>query len=457
MTRKRLHYLLGRLSAPMARRYRQIVERTKGQHGVGKIEDAIERGATSDEVGAILDDLEKAAAAIASEAAAGHRVVADQAATYITGRVGSIVSYDGTNPRAVAALQSSRLRLVQSISEQQREAIIGAVTDGLQRGANPRETARAIRESIGLTDYDATIVRNYRRALESGSSHALAYKLRDARSDGTVTAAIEAKTPLPQKRIDALVARYTQRRINARAETIARTETMRALSEAQEEIYAQAIESGQLDADRVQCEWIHGVRKNPRLHHQSMHHQKRRVGESFRSGRGNLLRYPHDPSAPASETARCGCIVTRRVLPVGQGAVNTGDGAQAGAAFKRLGRKLAVGLPDHGAITDATEDGAVYDVPISDLRGRVSALGQVADEKRLQRVRDAWAKGTRLDPIRVTMDPSGLMSVEDGRHRLTVAAEDDRRVLILVSRGIAGSGSPFYLPSPITKRLALAA
>ena len=230
--------------------------------------------------------------------------------------------YDGTNPRAVAALARRRLELSTELVEAQRQAIGETLRLGLENGLNPRQTAVAIRDSIGLTVPQTQWVANYRRKLENASRGALDNALRDARSDRAVARAAATGTPLPQARIDKLVERYAERQLNYRAEVIAREETLRSLEAAQDEAFQQVIDAGQLDADRVQLEWHQRSRPNMRDIHRPMDGQLRRFGEAFVSGAGNLLRFPHDPDAPLSELLGCGCYVTRRVLPVGRVAVS---------------------------------------------------------------------------------------------------------------------------------------
>ena len=265
------------------------------------------------------------ATAVTATAAGIHNAVAAEVAEYLSTRLDDLVAYDVANPRAVARLQRSRLRLIQEISETQREAIAEILRLGNARGLNPRAMAVDIREVIGLDSYRARVVANYRRALESSDLHALTYKLRDARSDKAIRAAFEAGKGLDKARVDKLVSKYASRQLANRAEAIARTEALRAVHGGQEESWQQAVDDGKLPADRIQQEWHAGAAPRTRPHHRSMGGQKRKWGELFRSGQGNALRYPCDPDAPASEVVSCRCGRTVRVLPVGKAPVGEAE------------------------------------------------------------------------------------------------------------------------------------
>ena len=318
MTRKRLDELLARLQPKLAKRFRQVMQRVRDKRTLAELESALESGT----IATVLDDIDQATAVLASQSAAAHAFIAAEVAEELSTKLDKLISYDGTNPRAVAVLARRRLELSTELVETQRQAIGETLRLGLENGLNPRQTAVAIRDSIGLTVPQTQWVANYRRKLENASRGALDNALRDARSDRAVARAAATGTPLPQARIDKLVERYAERQLNYRAEVIAREETLRSLEAAQDEAFQQVIDAGQLDADRVQLEWHQRSRPNMRDIHRPMDGQLRRFGEAFVSGAGNLLRFPHDPDAPLSELLGCGCYVTRRVLPVGRVAVS---------------------------------------------------------------------------------------------------------------------------------------
>lgn len=332
MTKTRLDALLARYEPRLAARFRSLMARVRSRRTVAELEVLIESGAGAEVVSQILDDVDAAAKVMAAEAAAIDAAAGKAITAWIAGQVGASIVYDTTNLRAVARLATSRRYLSLWWGQDQREAIEAVLSEvgrGLVTGVNPRQMAIAIRDSIGLTPDRARAVTAYRRALETGSRRALGYELRDKRSDRTVAAASKVGgKPLPQAKIDKMVKRYHDRQIASRAETIARTEANRALHGADDEAFAQVIEGGKLEVDRIQEEWLAGSPPRTRGHHVSMDGQLRRYQETFRSGLGNQLKYPCDPDAPAIETVNCRCKRIRKILPRGQVAVSSDDGGE---------------------------------------------------------------------------------------------------------------------------------
>lgn len=322
MTRKRIEEILARYSSRLARRYRQVMQRARDARTLSELETALNEGRIAE----VLEDIRDGGKAIASDVAVIDTAIGLEVAAYIADRVSRVVSYDGANARAVLRLQANGQRLITAITEGQRLSIGEVLSSGLIEGSNPRAVAIGIRDVIGLTPERARAVINYRRALESLDRRALSYALRDKRSDAAIRAAIEGAKPLKAERIDRLVARYADRQLAQRAEVISRTEMLRALHEATDEAYNQAEDAGQLPRDRAQEQWYAGEDGRTRSSHRKMSGQLRRRGVPFRSGAGNLLRYPGDPQAPASDTIQCRCRRVVRILPEGQTAVNRGGG-----------------------------------------------------------------------------------------------------------------------------------
>ena len=233
-----------------------------------------------------------------------------------------IIDFDQTNDFAVRAMRENQLRLVQGFSAQQREATRQALLDGITRGENPRELARTFRNSIGLTRRQVQAVNNFRRALEEGSADALSRTLRDRRFDPSIQRALDSGTPLSQRQIDKMVARYRERMLNHRATTIARTEALRSVHEGQDLMFQQAINDGQLDPNGLTKEWNTARDERVRSSHADMHNQVVQVNEQFTSGKGNTTSHPGGFGV-ASEDINCRCTVGYRMtsLPAITGGV----------------------------------------------------------------------------------------------------------------------------------------
>lgn len=263
--------------------------------------------------------------AIQAAARAGATSIADVANTVMveTGRelaqqmtaaFGVTVSFDQANERAVRIMRDARLRLIREFTDGQRRATRDALIDGINRGLNPREQARAFRSSIGLTQRQEAAVQNYRRLLQQNSREALTRELRDRRFDRTVSRAARTGEPLPESQIERMTTRYRERYLKYRSEVIGRTEALRAVNQGTEESVQQAIDEGIVNPDGTDRTWMTaGDTRVREPAHTSMHGQVRPVGEPFSSGLGNMLRYPGDPEAPASETIQCRCVVTTRI------------------------------------------------------------------------------------------------------------------------------------------------
>ena len=293
---------------------REWIETTEWLRDQNALDDVEARIAAGDVAGAV-QGVEDAAVRYAAAVADGYLVSGQQAAAWLDALVDdALVTFDGTNPRAVAWAQRNRLQLAGGIAQEQREVVRGAIVDGVRAGRNPREVARDIREAIGLTDTQRAHVASYRRALEEGDlANALGRELRDGRSDKLLRRLAREDGRLTAAQIDRMVERYHRNYIAYRAETIARTEALPAVHQGADEAFRQAIDLGQIDAGQLEFEWLAGSAPRTRDWHASMNGQKRGVGEPFVSGQGNRLRFPGDPAAPASETANCRCKRTARL------------------------------------------------------------------------------------------------------------------------------------------------
>lgn len=226
------------------------------------------------------------------------------------------ISFDPSNPRAAELVQAHRGEFITHFSEQQRASTVQAIARAQLDGGHAISTARAIRESIGLTPEQEQWVANYEASLRNRSRNALQRDLRDRRFDGKVETAISNNRPLTEKQIATMVDRYRKNALQMRAETIATTEGQTAASAARDESLAQMIEQTGLDPRAIEEMWNSTRDTRTRDWHRTMNGQKQPLGQPFISGLGNRLRRPGDPSAPANERIRCRCAKTFSVRPL---------------------------------------------------------------------------------------------------------------------------------------------
>lgn len=208
---------------------------------------------------------------------------------------GTTFAFDKLNPQLVQWVKSYAHNLIREIDKQTRESVRAALLDGMHKGQNPVATARDVRQAIGLTTKQAKAVANFRAQLETFHLRTSAKgwnlggkidrvngrqvfrpdadgtpldgiderRLRDFRFDGTLRRAMETGKPLTPAQIDKMVEAYRRKFLRFRAETIARTEALRATNQGVQEAWRQAILDGKADAGLVRRQWV--VAKDERL------------------------------------------------------------------------------------------------------------------------------------------------------------------------------------------------
>lgn len=306
-----LDRLLAKLEPKLRREVLELVSFLRERRSVAEIAELIRANRALE----VADDEARAAgAALAEQVNAIYLAAGREVARALGEKLDTLIPLDQTNPRALRAMQRSRLRLIRDMTAEQRELIRAVVSDGLARGINPRAMARAYRSAIGLTAEQWKHVQNYRRSLETLDVDALQRRLRDRRFDRTVGRAIREGKPLTRTQVDRMVARYEQRYLKFRAEVIARTESIGALHAGAREGWEQAIDAKVIAASEIRRKWVTAADGRVRDSHASMNGQLRGFDEAFVSGSGILLLYPHDPSAPFSETVQCRCAVATRLM-----------------------------------------------------------------------------------------------------------------------------------------------
>lgn len=311
---KRLEELADSLEPKFRSRFKQILRDIKSEISLATIEQLITYGRIEDALALAEGAAMGVANGMASTWNSAFMNAGVSTSSFLVDKLHVFIDFDQVNEGAVAAMQANKLDLVREIVLEQRLATQQAILDGVRSGMNPKQVAISVRDSIGLTQHQQSAVANYRRLLENGDGAALQRALRDARFDSTVRAAVQGKT-LTQAQIDRMVTRYSERYLDYRAKVISRTEAIRAANQGSHQMYIQAIDAGEIDEQSIERKWVAGRDARTRESHRAMQGQKRAFRESFRSGDGNSLLYPGDPSAPGSDTIQCRCAVTTRFKP----------------------------------------------------------------------------------------------------------------------------------------------
>lgn len=204
-------------------------------------------------------------------------------------------NFDRINPALGQWLTEYDLGLIRQINATTKESIRGVLIESMRNGVGPMAQARKVKDIISLTARQGAAVSNFRRELETFHTKRSAAgwglgttpdkvngktvfrpdvngdprdgilnrRLRDFRFDPSLQKALDTRKPLSPAKIDQMVAAYARRYRAYRAQTIARTESMRTANVGVQEAFRQAIEKGVLSEDLVRRRFI--LTKDERL------------------------------------------------------------------------------------------------------------------------------------------------------------------------------------------------
>jgi HK97 family phage portal protein len=145
-------------------------------------------------------------------------------------------AFNSADPVVTKWLKDQSGELISNITTSSREAIQSILTRGVSKGQTVDKISALIREEIGLHPRYADAVDKYRQLLEDRYE-------REEIKDSALKAAAEAE-------------KYANKLLRYRADTIARTETIRASNVGIHESWRQAVENGLMDRDEWEREWV---------------------------------------------------------------------------------------------------------------------------------------------------------------------------------------------------------
>lgn len=248
-----------------------------------------------------------------------------------------VIRFDARSVAAEAILKEIAGDQITHITLDQLAMARMVLTDGMMAGRNPRSTAldligrvvdgRRVGGFIGNTEQSTRFILNARRELETGDfSRYLTRTRRNKSLDRLITVAKREGRPLTAAEIDQMVGRYSDKLLQLRGETIARTETMAAIQTAQDEALNQAVSKELVARQDVRRVWRTAEDDRVRHTHAAMEGQEVGLDEPFLSPSGAQIMYPGDPNAPADEVINCRCVVETRIDFLGALAREESDG-----------------------------------------------------------------------------------------------------------------------------------
>ena len=233
------------------------------------------------------------------------------------------------NPTAQQYIRDRGVLLLKDIVGPQRELARAVIRQGLQNNLDPKTIAtqlcgtwdkklkRRVNGFLGLTKAQENWITNAHREMSSTSKadlrRYLTRKLRDKRYDSAVRKAIATGKPVPQHLLDNALARYRGRALHYRANTVARTEALIAMSHGRQAALEAMVDQGAVkDAKNITREWISVLGPTTRDDHSAAYGQRTSLHGTFNVG-GESCKYPGDSSLSAKQVVNCRCYIRDHV------------------------------------------------------------------------------------------------------------------------------------------------
>lgn len=266
----------GRVEKHMTAALRASLERWRSSVTFGDLLRMVQRAdpeeifeAYKGSIGAVAINLQREAeAAMTSSAAAASKELGDAIPVLDLGR-----------PQIKAWLSQHTAELVQGLEQQERTKLREVLAHGVMQGRHPRRLAEDVQRVIGLDARQARAVRNLQDTMIAKGK--------------------------PAAKVTRAADRYADRLLKQRAQRIAHTESMDAVNRGRLALWQQLQTDGALE-DGTEHEWLTGRDDAVCQLCVPLHEQRRRIGESFSSGRWSVAVPPLHP--------RCRCT-TAIVIP----------------------------------------------------------------------------------------------------------------------------------------------
>ncbi len=303
-TPEQMAALLEAAERSIASRLTQVFRAIRNQRTPEEISELLLQG----QFNVALDGSQQFAIGLLAEIVNSINNVGQSIADIISAATGTVFQFNPADVQLAELISSTRLEVENYYNQNQEEASRLAVINAQD------DQGFLMWLSLGLTAQQTVFVLNYRNNLLNNNRRALRAQGRNTGSDNLVRSAINNNRPLTETQIRRLVRAYANNLLQNRIALIAESEGVGAIHLAASIAYEQAFVLGILSREEINEIWNTREDGSVRMSHGFMDNQERTPGAAFISGAGALLRFPGDPSAPASETARCRCLVTRQFI-----------------------------------------------------------------------------------------------------------------------------------------------
>ena len=165
--------------------------------------------------------------------------------------------FNFVDPVVIQGIRALENRALGTLTDGIKETLRAFVENGVRDGKNPRETARQLRQVIGMAPHQERYVANLERQLRTLDKAALNRELLGQRFHGMIERAIDTGKPLSEERIAKILADYRKRFTAHNTEVVTRQATIDAYRLSRRLTWDAAIENGYVDGDALVKRWVH--------------------------------------------------------------------------------------------------------------------------------------------------------------------------------------------------------
>ena len=244
----------------------------------------------------------------------------------------AVVRWDMANPVAERFISTLANNITGDLSQSVINGVRSTIGSGFAAGRGPNSIAldivgrigvngRRVGGSLGLNVPQTNHVASMRARLRSGDPDELRKVLkmtkRDRWFDGFIKRAIRDGRAVSVADTNKLTGRYSDRLLKLRGDTIARTETARAVEAGRMDAFRQGMDKSDIPPQAVYRQWLHGgaAPHGERLDHAALHRRKIAGLDAPWIVGGASMMHPLDTSmgAGAEHVANCRCMQNIRI------------------------------------------------------------------------------------------------------------------------------------------------